>query len=431
MPRSANLPPMEESPLVSKPSVNNSTIHPEKMEQSRFSELRNLDDEKTNPLRIVIYAVIVIAIGVGAVFLVRSIVSNNQSTDDQQQDQTTDENIVEDSSAFSISLTPKSDTTASNLASNDDYVDSSVVTLGDSNLDMTQVELTGIRYERYTTFARTTFDFEGNSSTLPKTNINFDSVRRELTVSFEGLVTIAEELKSQKQINDIVRSIRYNADENQFVIIFGDDSKYRVFQSSGNLSIDVKTLDELEKPDPQEPVAQDNEDTTPLPSTTPPSSSGNKPAAPYYENSYSQNRQYISSNVKTNSIAFNNYWVWDQGTFFEFSLGINNSSGDDLIPNATSYYEEEDDKIYLVLEIENLTNAPFSISKTRTIEQLIQDSGASISPAGVNFKMVELVSFTNGKATYRLEVKTKSNYSLLTQVVEASNSQIVSLRIQD
>lgn len=431
MPRSANLPPMEESPLVSKPSANNSTIHPEKMEQSRFSDLRNLDDEKTNPLRIVIYAVIVIAIGVGAVFLVRSIVSNNQSTDDQQQDQPSDENIVEETSAFSISLTPKSDTTASNLASNDDYIDSSVVTLGDSNLDMTQVELAGIRYERYTTFARTTFDFEGNSSTLPKTNINFDSVRRELTVSFEGLATIAEELKSQKQINDIVRSIRYNADENQFVIIFGDDSKYRVFQASGNLSIDVKTLDELEKPDPQEPVAQDDEDTTPPPTTTPPSSSGNKPAAPYYENSYSQNRQYISSNVKTNSIAFNNYWVWDQGTFFEFSLGINNSSGDNLIPNATSYYEEEDDKIYLVLEIENLTNAPFSISKTRTIEQLIQDSGASISPAGVNFKMVELVSFTNGKATYRLEVKTKSNYSLLTQVVEASNSQIVSLRIQD
>lgn len=431
MPRSANLPPMEESPLVSKPSVNNSTIHPEKMEQSRFSELRNLDDEKTNPLRIVVYAVIVIAIGVGAVFLVRNIVSNNQTVD-EQQDQTADQNTVEDTSAFSISLTPKSDTTASNLASNEDYVDSSAVTLGDSNLDMTQVELASIRYERYTTFARTTFDFEGNNSTLPKTNISFDSVRRELTVSFEGLATIADELKSQKQINDIVRSIRYSEDENHFVIIFGDDSKYRVFQSSGNLSIDVKTLDELENPDPQEPVAQNDEDTTPPPSTTtPPSSSGNKPAAPYYENSYSQNRQYISSNVNSNSIAFNNYWIWDEGSFFEFSLGINNSSGDNLIPNATSYYEEEDDKIYLVLEIENLSNAPFSVTKTRTIEQLIQDSGASISPAGVNFKMVELVSFTNGKATYKLEVKTKTNYSLLTQVVELSNSQIVSLRIRD
>lgn len=419
---------MEESPLMSK-STPQSTISPEKMEKSRFTEMKDLEEDKANPMRIVIYAIIVIVIGVGLAFLVRTLINNNNQGSTDTEETTDTEEDVEETSAFEISLSPKNDTAASNLAANEDYTDSEIATLGDSTIDMTAVGLDTISYDRYETFARTIFVFSGNSGKLPKTNVTYSATEDELRVEFEGLTSINGELLVTEEISDIVDSISYDTQASEFVIVFSEDSKYRVFNSGGNLAIDVKTLEEINKPEEVVPPTTDDEEEET--STTPPTSNGTKPAAPHYTNSFSQSQQYVSSSVTANNIGFNNFWIWDEGTFFEFSLGMTSAVGEQYIPNATAYYEEEDGTTYLMLEVENLSNAPFSQTMSRTLQDLVSASGASINPDTVNFVKVDLESFSGGKATYKIEVKNKANFQLLSQTTYDNTSQILSIQIKD
>lgn len=431
--RRTQIEPMEESPLANRPL--HSTINPEKMDQTRFSEMRDLEEERTSPMRIVIYAIIVIIIGVGAAFLVRTLISNNQQPNNNQTQQPSqDEPEEEEPSSYVVSLTPKNDTTATNLAKNSDYVDSATVSLGDATLTMTNVALEAMKYDRYTSFARLTMDLNGGGSKLPKTTINYDSAKNQLTVAFQGLTKITEELLEEKSINDIIDSISYDTDNSYFVIKFSEKSKYRVVQSGGDLIIDVKTLTELAKPETQTPVADDEEPGTTPPTTTPPTTtppSGTKPAAPHLENPFSQNTQYLSTAVSTNTLGFNNYWIWDEGTFFEFSMGQTDVVGDQYVPNTTAYLKEESGKNYLYLEVENLSNAPFNQSKSRTLEELVQTSGAAVDPAKVNFVKIDLVSFTGGKATYKIELKKKADYKLIAQKTYDDSTTIISLQIKD
>lgn len=431
MPKIQNKEPLEESPLMNRNSVK-STINPDRLEHARFTDIRDLDDDGTSPVRIIIYAVIVIIVGVGAAIVVRNLIANNQVDNDQQTEQAQDNDEPSQEEFVVLSLTPKADSSANNLASNEDYVDSSIVTLGDATLDMTNVELNKIEYTRFTTFARTTFVLTGNNQKLPKTNITYSAANDALTVQFIGLENINESLKDTVIINDIVKDISFDESDSSFTLKFSKDSKFRVAQDLGSLLIDVKTVDELSKPDTQTPVANDDEEEEePETPVAPPSSDPSKPSAPHYENAFSQNKQYISSSVTGNTLGFNNFWIWDESTFFEFSLGQTNAKGDNHIPNATAYYKDEDSKTYLYLEIENLSSAPFSQTQSRTIENLIETTGATIAPSQVNFVKVDLVSFSGGKAVYRIEVKHKSDFRLLTQETYDGTTQIVSLQIKD
>ena len=182
---------MEGSPLMNpKQTPLHSSINPEKLDQSRFSEMRNLDEEKTSPVRIIIYAVIIILLGVAAAFLVRTLIANNQQEPtDTQETVLEEDNNTEPVSAYAVSLTAKNDSAATNVGANDEYVDSETVTLGVTTLDMTKVELAKINYDKYTTFARVKFDFEGNTNKTPKTTINFANNNLEVSVLESVLAT--------------------------------------------------------------------------------------------------------------------------------------------------------------------------------------------------------------------------------------------------
>lgn len=430
MPKDTNDDQLGQSPLISKPA-SQSTINPDKMEKSRFTEIKAPVEEKSNPMRIVIYAVIVIIVGVGLAFLVRTLINNNNDGgSDNNTTQPPVSSPVEenDENAYEISLVAKSDSTATNLTSNDQYSNSEVTTLGNSTLNMTSVELNTISYDKYQSFARTTFEFTGNNGTLPKSIVAYSSTDNEIRVEFPGLTEINQALLTTEDINDLVTSISYDTSTSEFVLELKEASKYRAFNLGGNLAIDIKTVKALNSSTDESTTPPSNGGNT---GTTTPPSSGTKPAAPHYTNEFSENQQYISSAVTTNTIGFNNFWIWDQGSFFEFSLGEINAVGDQYIPNATAYYDEENGQEYLMLEISNLSNAPFSQTKSRTLENLIETSGASINPANVNFVKVDLVSFTNGTATYKIEVKQKADFKLVSQANYDGTSQLLSVQIED
>lgn len=424
MPREKNR--LEESPLMNKPIIQ-STINPDKMEQSRFTDMVERESDGTSPLRIVLYAVIIIAVGVIAALVVRTLISNQQPAVSEQtnQAQTNDQQQVK-VTPFRVTTAKKADSSASLLAANSDYIQSELVTLGDSKIDKTNVKLTSISFDRFTTFGRLTFSFSGNNSKLIESKITFDSVNKtSLSVDFKGLTQIETDLKKLNMISDLVESVDYDNDNMKFVIILADSSKFRAVELNGNLLIDFKTEDDLKNP-------STTTSTTPTNTTTPSTTiSTTKPAAPFYDNEFSRNQQYISSAVKDNSIAFNNYWIWDEGSFFEFGIGISGKVGNTFIPNVTSYLKEESGKNYLYLEVENLTSTPLSQSKKKTAQQLVSETSSTIDTSKINFIQVDLVSFTNGKATYKIEMKNKADYKLLSQLSFDKNSQIISIRIKD
>jgi hypothetical protein len=434
MARTRKVEEFDESPLVSRPTLH-STINPDRLEHNRFTEIRDLENEgNSSPVRIIIYAIVVILVGVGTAFLARNLFLNNnqQPTETEQENTATDDEDSNDQiTALNINPTIQSDSSATNVASNSVYSDAAQATLGSTSQSMDNVSLAQISYAKYTTFSRVIMNFEGNTS-LPKVNVTFDADDNVLTISVPNLTDIAAQLKSQVNLNDVVESIAYSAENNTFQISLSEDSKYRVADASGDLLIDFKTVAELNKPESSTTANGTNNTSTNNGSTTTnTSSNGTKPAAPFYTNAFSRDTQYISSSVNTNSIAYNNYWIADYNTYFEFSLGQAETNSESAIPNVKAYMQDEAGKSYIYFEIENLSNAPFVISRGKTMEQILSETGAVINPDSVNFVRIELLTFENGKATYKIELKNKADYKLVSQVNFDEVTRVTTIQIED
>lgn len=417
-----------------------STINPDKLDEARFTEIRENEND-SNPMRIVIFVIVVIVIGVGAALIIRSAFGNNtQNTDNQQTTDDTNNNETVTPSALTINTTVKSDSLATNLSKNTDYIDAETTQIGET-LSMIDVSLDKINVDRYTTFARLSFTFSGNAQKAPTTKATYKASTDNLTLEFVGLTKINNDLKTSVNVNNLIKSLAYQTDSAKYQINFEEDSKYRLFQVNGVVIVDVKTEKELAKDTTTEDTTEDdsstdtntdtNTDNTPTNTNNNTSNNTGKPAAPHYTNEFSQIKQFISSKVSGNKVALNRYFTWDEGTFFEFSFGQNGSVGDDFIPNSTAYLEEKDGKNYIVWEIENLSQEVFTSSNatSRTAGQIEEVTGVGLSAA--NFVRIDLVSYQNGMAKYRIELKKKADFKLMTQKTYDGKTQIQSLQIKD
>lgn len=419
------------SPLLSNPSQKppsaNSTINIEKLDKSRFSEMKQMESENSS-LRIIVYVLIVIVIGVGLALLVRQLIANQQPPSNPTNQNPVNNPTTPTNSALEVSTVGISDRLATNVAENDDYLDSAILTLGDESVDMASASLDKLKYTDYSTFSRLIFDLSTAEEALPKVNFAYDSTKLTLTVEIVGLVQINSDLQEDMEIDSLVSEIRYDSVNNKYIIFLTEKFKYRVYADKDNLLIDFKTLSELEDSDGEEPVAPAPA-PTPTPTTPPTSSDGSKPAAPHYENSFSQSKQYVSSNVTGNTITLNNYYVWDQGTFFEFSWAEEKKIGDEYVPNATAELVTEGGVNYIDVTIENLKGA--NLADGLTTQQI--EAKAGITMAGANFVNLTRTSYdsTTGKAVYRIQLKKVADFQLLTQDNYAGDTQILSIQIKD
>jgi hypothetical protein len=422
-------PNMGESPLLSneRPLSTSfkSTIKSEEFEPRRLTE-RQLMEEDGNSIRILIYVIIVIIIGVGTALLIRSLISRNENNSTEQEEQTTVEQEETTNNALKIGKVVLADASATNVASNSDYDVAAISTLGDAALNVSTVSLNLVEVNPYTTFTRVKFDLTGTTTSIPKTTLNFDSVKKQLSIEFPTGMGITQDLKRDSEIGGLIKELRFDTINNKFILVLNEDAKYRVFQATGDLFIDFKTVSSLvttnETTTPTDQTATDtntNTDTSTDTSTT-------KPTDVNYTNEFSQAQQYIVSKVTGNTIGQNKYYFYDAGEHFEFSWGHKGNKGDDYIPNATAYYKEENSKTYIYVEIENLSQEIF-LSNNATGTDLAEKADTSAS----NFVRIDLVKFENGKATYKVEVKKKTDFSIVAEEAYGEVGQLITLKMKD
>lgn len=412
------------SPLLSRDTTRmHSTINPDRLEQARFSEMKEEDE---NPLRIIIYVVIVILIGVGSAFAVRQLISKDETSDDDTTEET---DTTEDISDVTVTLTPAPDATAVSQPTKAQFTDSAITSVG-TNEDTASLSVSALEYKKYTTFGRLTFTITGINSVndFPKTTLNFDSIAQKITLDFANVVTVSEDLKEDILISDLIDEVRYNQVDSQFLIFLSEDSKYRVALNNNQLFLDIKTVRQLEiddetttetdteVPDTTEDITEDT-DTTP----TPPAGGTN------YTNEYSQNEQSIVSNVTDNTIAHNKFYYGDEGPAFEFSWGITNKVGDSYIPNASAKLIDKSGVPYLEVTIQNLSQESFQTAGITGTSL----SNTGIDMSGANFVRVDRVSFANGTAKYEIRLKRKADFKLISQKTLDNKDQVISVLIAD
>lgn len=421
---------LPESPLLNaKPPKARSTINLDKLDKARFTNIKATEKDG-NSLRIILFVVVIIIVGVAAALLVRQLVMNNESAQDVVLE-TEDE--VDTVSNFVVSTNVVADSLASKVPVNEDFDDAALTTIGSSSVDVSTVTLNRIEYSRFTTFARMIFVLENVNDTLPVVNLSYDSLKDMLTLEVPELSNISEELKVDREINDIVSEYRFDSVNSKMILVFSQTTLYQVEMDNDSLIIYLRTQDEVEEiaNNPVEEEEETEEEVVPDTSEdTTEDTSSDRPAAPFYENEFSQNTQYVSSAVTTNDISLSTYAAGDVGTFFELSWSpVTGLLGDDYVPNAKAYMMEEDGTSYIYVEIENLSRA--ILSSGLTASRIETDLGFTMS--GANFVEMTQESFDleTGKAVYKIELKQKADFKLLTQPSFAEDTQILSIQIKD
>lgn len=420
---------IEESPLLASRPVRTSTIDPAKLDRARFTEIRDMDGDG-NSIRIIIFIAVIIVVGVAAALLVRNSVMNSQ-TSTTNETATTNTTTETKPSAYVISVSPIADSSAVNVVKNADYADSAITTLGDSTATADQTSLDKITYLRYATFARLTFDLNTSDKKLPKTTVNFDSVGNKMTVTFDTLGTVAESLKEDTTINDIVSEIRYVSTTNSYVVMFKDGVKYSVKKDGDNLVFDFKTNSELAKPETTTTTTTTPTTTTTTPTTT--TTTADKPKAPHFDNEFSQNKQYVVSSVTDNKLAHNVYYFDNYGSSYEFSWAQTGVIGDANVPNANAYYDTTTTpgKTYLMIEISNLTQEVMTANNktSLTLDDIAAKTGATT--AGATLVKLDLISFEGGVAKYRMELSKKTDFKLWVDKTPDNATGTVSVTIKN
>lgn len=418
MPRKRNL---ESSPLLaSRVGANASTVNPERLDQARFTEIQESSTNESNTLRIIIYIAIVIAVGVGAAIVVRNM---STTTTPETNTDTVDETPVVEEQTFEVATTVKANSAATDAPEDSDFVTSLTSKIGDSATLLSTATLESVFIEKYQSFDRVELTF--STVKLPSITLNFAQSKKSLSIPLTDIMEVAEDIKTTAVVNNVIAGYTFNSTVPEIVLSFDEASEYRIVVKGNVLTIDLK----------KESVSLEAPATTPDPVVEEPMeeeeevADGSKPAAPFYVNEFSKTKQYISSEVATNTIAYNNYFVYDANTFFEFSIGAEGLGGDANIPNATAEYVSEGGKDYIQIEVSNLSNTPFQVSRGKTAAQIQSETGLDVS--GANFVGISLVSFADGMATYRIEVKNKADFNLSIEEWTDGVTDILSIQIKD
>ncbi len=427
---------IEGSPLLARAEGNSSTesnpqstVHADRFDMARFTERKENKEESS--LRIILYVIVVIIIGVGLALLVRTLISNqsqNEPNENNSENETpTDQNPVE-SSNISISTAMKSD--PSDAPTNEELVDALSLSVGNSNASVENVSVSRFSYSKFTTFARMNFMIDGvtNEAELPKIAINYDSTRNSLDIVLPSEMEINENLKETIQINDTVSNVTFNANTNTFTVNVASGFKYLVIPTTAGLTVDVKTLEQIEgpsteEPETEEPVEEEPETETPE-TPDPEEEPSTPPSGTRLDNEFSRQKQFVSGGVSGNSIVFNETYFSDLGDFFEIAWGRPEFVGTEYTPYATAESVTEDGIPFIRLTIENLESIEFEPSG-------VFQNNIPVNLVAANFVRADLESFSNGKAVIMIQLKNEADYRLISTTTISGLTQVLALQIRD
>ncbi|GIW58824.1 MAG: hypothetical protein KatS3mg086_109 [Candidatus Dojkabacteria bacterium] len=404
-----------------------STVHPEKLDQVRFSE-RKQNESDGNSVRILVYFLVVVVLGAGAAFGIQRLISENETTS-VQNEANDKEQVV---SAYDINTAELLNSTTIDVPNEDDLTDASLTTVG---IQSENGAVNEVEYRNYETFNRVTFRIDATQT--PRTEVTLDTTKRLLTIKFPQGVTVSDGLKQGASVGTTLSNIAYDNVDNSFQLQTTDAIFYRVKVSGVDLIIDFATESELniksqisvEEPvdnnvqetedsdslDDENDVVDQNEDEL--------SFSGNN-----FTNEFSQDKQYIvNTELQENKIYLNTYYFYDEGSFFEFSIGQYGLTGEENTPNSYAELVTENGQNYILWTVENLQASPDAKLTRVTAEDIAQ----TINMAGANFQYFELESYENGKATFKVLLKNKADFKLLAQESYEGKTQLISLQIRD
>lgn len=415
---------LQEGTAAPKKGKANSTVHPDKLEQKRFTE-RRAEKDDGSPVRILIYFVIVVALGAGAALLIRTLISENDTEDGDDTEVVSEP--VEDLSAYDINKTELADVQAENIPTLEDVASSSLVSVGSGS---TEQNLSEIEYRNYVSFDRLTFKFD---SEVPSTEITLNTAQDTMSATFPAQISVADDLQNGVTVLTLLDEIEYDATFNSFAITFSDAILYRVSVEEANLVIDFSTEEALtpqaEVEETEEPDTQEEEEEPAVEEEQTSNDSTPRPEGVTYENDFSQNTQFIVSEVTENTIGQDQYYFYDEGTYFEFSFGANGKVGDDYVPNSEARIETEDGTTYIYWTVENLSSEALAVYSRSQVTS--EDLSQFITMSGANFVSIERLSFENGKAEYKIQLKNNADFSLVTQKSFDQSTQLLSILIKD
>ncbi|MDQ6985411.1 MAG: hypothetical protein Q9M91_01510 [Candidatus Dojkabacteria bacterium] len=421
---------IEKSPLLSKDlsSSLHSTINPDRLDPARFSDLRV---EEESPIRIILYVIVVIIIGVGAAFGVRELISKDDTNDNNGndvvvEDNNNDTNTVIDSnnSPITINTTAKPSGGVSNTPKDASFVTTeSFSSIGNETIDSKTVTASKLNYQTYTTFSRTEIAFDGlvadNSQSLPVLGITFNNAENKLTVALGGAKTDPSLQTTSSIADSIVSEIQYDVVNNSFVFILNEDSRYAISAAGNRLIIDIKTQAQFDKDTSAiEDVVVEDTTTEDKPVVT-------TPTGLNLDNDFSEETQFIVSSVTNDTIEYNEFYYEDTVNYFEIAWGSRNNVGDEFITNSTAELVEENGSFFIDVTIKNLASyKDFGEASQATIS-------ADLSAA--NFLSGKLESFNEntGTAVYRVKLKNKASFRLASETTVSGQTQVLVLQIQD
>jgi len=419
---------IEESPLLSGSSDSRgeggkmaSTVHPERFDMTRFSERR---DEEESSFRIILYVIVVVAIGVGLALLVRYLISNNtESTEDTPED-TTEE--VEES-AFDINTLTQADSLAEDAPTEADFTTAEETIIGSEEAVASGLNLSAIAFDRYTTFARLEFTLDGvtEATEVPITTINYDASAQEIEVILDADITVDTTLTTTETIAEVVETVSYDGITNTFSIFLSDETPYVATTTATGFRIDLQAEDESADEDTTEETPETSEDETSETETEEPDP--NRPTGVSYDNDFGSDKQFITSEVTGNTIAQNTFFYEDAGEYFEFAWGSTNKVGDDYVPNATAEYVTEGGTSYIEVTLDNLSEEAFqnyNITGTNL-------DNTNLDLSATPFVRVDRVSFEGGTATYRIQVSRQTTFRLFSEPTVDGTTQVIGIQIRD
>lgn len=429
----------EDSPIIESPLLNNnlgsqpqqenqnsalhSTIHADRFDMSRFSELR--EEESESSFRIIIYVIVVIIIGVGLALLVRQVITDSGDTETEPTE------VVEetpDPGAFAITTDPAADTFGAPIPSSEDLLDSEEITFGETEIDVTNAQINAGSYVAYESFTRVTFNLSGTEAgAIPQSTLTYQDSLSLISLGIAEGVVVSEEMQEAVVIDDVVARIAFDAETNAFNIQLNQQSKYLVRAENGEINIDIRTAqqenelanggnDEVEEESADEEEQPEEQADTQTDTSRP---SGNN-----FNNDFSRSKQFVTSGVTGNNLDYNETFYQDYGPYFEVAWGSRNNAGDDFVANSSAELKERDGVSYIEVKIENQ-------SSFNTLGAIVTPNQLSIDTSGANFAQAELVDFTNGIVTIEITLLRPANFRLFTEPTISGATQIIGLQIED
>ncbi|BCX14253.1 MAG: hypothetical protein KatS3mg085_785 [Candidatus Dojkabacteria bacterium] len=405
-----------------------STVHPEKLDQVRFSE-RKQNENDGNSVRILVYFLVVVVLGAGAAFGIQRLISENETNNIDNETSDTKQEV----SAYDINTAELLNSTAVDVPSKEDLTDASLTTVG---IQSNSGAVNEVEYRNYETFNRVILRIDATQT--PKTEVTLDTTKRLLTIKLPQGVTVAEGLKQGASVGTTLSNIFFDDVENSFQLQMIDEIFYRVKVSGVDLIIDFATESELNIESPQnsmdEPVdsnVEEDEDSDSFDDESnmlDPNEDDLSFDENNFTNEFSQKKQYIvNTELQENKIYLNTYYFYDEGSFFEFSIGQYGLTGEENTPNSYAELVTENGQNYILWTVENLQASPDAKLTRVTAEDIAQ----TINMAGANFQYFELESYENGKATFKVMLKNKADFKLLAQESYEGKTQLISLQIRD